>query len=296
MNQRKYESINKNVIVLYDEMFPLYIVKGEKNFLIDCSITAKAIDIHKTINMILKRGKIDSVLLTHSHYDHTGACFYLQNIYDFNIYGSYKTVELLKKEKVIDFIDRMNQDFKKLLNDNSKTKCEMLKNLNTIKQGDRIKVDNNNHFEILDTPGHTKCSISFLLQPEKILFPGDSVGIIERNGKIKPLFLSSYKEYEKSLNKLIKIEPHILAFCHNRYIKGKEKVKKFLELSLNSTKELKDKILKMLKKDQDFDKIAKEIFENEFSIPTVMGPYKAIMINLAAMVNSVYREFVEEKI
>ena len=295
MNQRKYESINKNVIVLYDEMFPLYIVKGEKNFLIDCSITARAIGIHKTISKILKGEKIDSVLLTHSHYDHTGACSYLQNIYNFDIYGSYKTVELLKKEKVIDFIDKMNQDFKKLLKDNSKTKCDMLKNLKSVKQGDRIKIDNSSYFEILDTPGHTKCSISFLLQPDKILFPGDSVGVIERNGNIKPLFLSSYKEYEKSLNKLIKIEPNILAFCHNKYIKGKDKIKNFLELSLKSTKELKDEILKKLKKDRDFDKIAQEIFKKEFSMPFVMGPHKAIMINLKAMVISVYKEFVEEK-
>lgn len=295
MNKKKYESINKNVIVLYDEMFPLYIVKGEKNFLIDCSITARAIDIHKTISKILKGGKIDSVLLTHSHYDHTGACSYLQNIYNFDIYGSYKTVELLKKEKVIDFIDKMNQDFKKLLRDNSKTKFDMLNNLKSIKQGDRIKIDDSSHFEILDTPGHTKCSISFLIQPEKILFPGDSVGVVERNGNIKPLFLSSYKEYEKSLNKLIKIEPNILAFCHNKYIKGKNKIKNFLELSLKSTKELKDEILKKLKKDSDFDKIAQEIFKKEFSMPLVMGPHKAIMINIKAMVNSVYKEFVEEK-
>ncbi len=39
---RKIEYITKNVIVLIDNMFPLYIIKGDKNYLIDCGISAKS--------------------------------------------------------------------------------------------------------------------------------------------------------------------------------------------------------------------------------------------------------------
>ncbi|MCP5104729.1 MAG: hypothetical protein GY950_15195 [bacterium] len=41
---REYELIGnrKQVILLHDKLFPLYIVKGEKNFLIDSGVTSRA--------------------------------------------------------------------------------------------------------------------------------------------------------------------------------------------------------------------------------------------------------------
>jgi len=297
VKKRDYEFIAPNVVVLYDDMFPLYIVKGEKNFLIDSGAAVKAPEVVARINNILSgssamgNGKIDTLLLTHSHWDHTGAAFYLQQKYGFDVIASQQAVDLLQKRKVVALIDRMNRGYKELVKSNADIPFGFPENLRAVKEGDHIRVDSENVFTVFATPGHTKCSIAFLLHPGKILFPGDAVGLIDDKGGIRPLFFSNYAQYENSLQKLIKLDAEILAFSHNKFIKGKDKVKKHLKNSLEQARGVKNLVLDFLKKERDTAKIAGAIYEQEFSNTTFIGPRETLMENIEAMVKIVAREF-----
>jgi glyoxylase-like metal-dependent hydrolase (beta-lactamase superfamily II) len=299
--KRTFETIGNNnrVILLHDKIFPLYIVKGEKNFLIDSGALAKAAEFHRKIDTALEtlgpdaagagRG-IDTLLLTHTHWDHTGAAYYLQQIYGFNIKTSQRGVALLEKKKVISFIERLNQHYKEMQNDTSDTRCGELEKLEPVSDGDTIPVGDG-YFEVIETPGHTRCSVAYMLHPERILFQGDTAGVLEQDGSIKPLFLSSYNEYENSLKKLIAAEAEVLAFPHNRFFKGRDKVRRFLEKSLARTQSVKEMVLELLKKEEDITKIAEIMYDREFPRPSLMGPKEAVMINFEAMVKTLQKEF-----
>ncbi len=298
MVTRNYDFLDeqKNVIVLYDKMFPLYIIKGHKNFLLDSGVTARANEFYTNINQVLAdTGSpsdewIHTLLLTHTHWDHTGASYYLQQKYHFNVYASERAVELLQKDKVITFINRLNQDYKKMTGDTSDTTFGKLENLRPLREGDRIPVDDSFYFEVFDVPGHTQCSAAYLLHPQRILFPGDSVGVLEQNGTIKPLFLSSYLQYEHSLEKLLTLNAHTLAFAHNRLIKGETTVKTHLQNSLARTRQTRDEIIRLLHTGDPIPIIAETLFHQEFPKPTLLGPKEALMINLEAMVKTVQKE------
>ncbi|MCP4220727.1 MAG: MBL fold metallo-hydrolase [bacterium] len=293
VRQREYQVISDRVIVIYDAMFPLYIVRGEtKNFLIDAGVTARAGDFYTRITRVLEAEEcqskgIDTLLLTHSHWDHAGAATMLQDKFHFDVIASTRTVELLKKEKVIAFIDRLNRDYKKMIDDTSASCFGELKNMSSVKEGDKIPVGPESWFEVFETPGHTKCSTSYLLYPEKILFAGDAAGVLERDGGIKPLFLSSYLDYEASLQKLIALDAHYYGFPHNKFIEGPEQVKSFLKRSLAKARKVKDAIRELLKAGESDEKIAEIIYRREFPKPTLMGPPEALMINLNAMTKAV---------
>lgn len=297
---REFETFGKHgqVIRIHDNLFPLYIVKGEKNFLIDSGATVRANVFHERIEKALKEtgpsasNGIDTLLLTHSHWDHTGAAYYLQQIYGFNVMASHRTVELLQKQKVIGFIDRLNQEYKAMQKDidTSTAKFDRLEKLDTVGEGDTIRVDSGSYFEVIDTPGHTKCAVSYLLKPDNILFQGDSAGLLEKNGSIKPIFLSSYSEYEDSIKKLMALEAEAMAFPHNRFLQGKDQVKKYLQDSLARTQEVKAVILKILKDEKDTAQIAETLYRQEFPITSIMGPKEAMMINLEAMVKAIAYE------
>lgn len=295
---KEFETFGKRVQVLRvnDNLFPLYIVKGEKNFLIDSGVTARAEVFHERIEKALKESshsasnRIDTLLLTHSHWDHTGAAYYLQQVYNFNVMASLRTVELLQKQKVIGFIDRLNQEYKAMQKETSETRFDRLDKLDDVSGGDIIKVDADNYFEVIETPGHTKCAVSYLLHPDNILFMGDSAGLLEKDGSIKPIFLSSYSEYECSLRKLMTLEVEAMAFPHNRLLFGNDKVKKYLQDSLARTQEVKGEILKILKDEKDTSRIAETLYQQEFPITSIMGPKEAMMINLEAMVKAVAHE------
>ena len=110
--EKDYEFICENVILLYDKIFPLYIVKGEKNFLIDSGATSKAPEFYERINKVLaetggrENEKIDTLMLTHSHWDHTGGSFYLQQKYKFK--SQNKSQE--KREKMEEIIQESRLD------------------------------------------------------------------------------------------------------------------------------------------------------------------------------------------
>jgi 2-aminobenzoylacetyl-CoA thioesterase len=291
---------NENVIAIYDKMFQLYIIKGEKNFLVDSGVTAKTAEFEEKIQRILEEtgsnGKgIETLLLTHTHWDHVGSAYELQKKYGFKVIVSSYGAELLEKSKVIGFIDRLNQDYKKMLGDTSDTKFDKLQNITGVKEGDRIHVDDTSYIEVIETPGHTRCSVSYLLHPWKILFPGDSTGVLEQNGGQKPLFLSSYTAYVNSIEKLIAQDIDVLAMPHNRVIKGNENVKEHLNGALARTKSLKNQVIEYLKRGDEIPQIAEALFRLEFPKPTLLGPKEALMINFEAMIKSIRKECLENR-
>ncbi len=293
MRGEPFFTLRANVVVMRDAMFPLYVIRGERNVLVDCAILAKAGEIEKNLVTLLGDTGIAMVLLTHSHYDHTGACSLLQERFGFEIIASRRTKEILENDKAVAFIDDLNQKFKKIMNDNSGSVFTKPRHVLAVGEHDRIPLPGGQFFEVYETPGHTRCSISFRLQPENILFPGDAAGVMEKNGKIKPLFLSSYSQYEGSLKKLLALEAEVLALAHNTAVKGKDKVRDFLAASLAETQKLKEKIIARLGQSEDFGLIAERLLAEEYVSPTIMGPREALMINVTAMVKSVYYEFVK---
>jgi len=290
---KNYSNITSNVFTIHDPMFPIYLIHGPKNIIVDCSILAKSAEIEENLAKILGNDKIDTVLLTHSHYDHTGACAYLQTRHHFNILASQRTKEILQNPKAIEFIDKLNQEFKRLLNQDNSMHVTMPENISVVHEGETISVSQNQWLQVYETPGHTRCSLSFLLQPENILFPGDAAGVMEKNGTIKPLFLSSYTQYIGSLEKISTLDAGMLALPHNQVIKGRKNVQEFFNRSLLETQKLKTKIFKELQISIDFNAIAEKLLSQEYSLPTIAGPREALLINLTAMVKAVYYEFVK---
>jgi hypothetical protein len=129
-----------------------------------------------------------------------------------------------------------------------------------------------------------------MLFPEKILFPGDSTGLIDLNNIIRPLFFSNFHQYEESLKKIIGLEARILALPHNKFIKGKKRVKKYLQESLAQTLQSKEEILIFLQKKKDIFLAAEAIYDEKFSQLSFMGSRSAILPNIRAMIKSVQNE------
>jgi glyoxylase-like metal-dependent hydrolase (beta-lactamase superfamily II) len=293
VKKKTISNLCANVYTIHDPMFPLYVIRDKKNLMIDCSILAKAKDIDLNLQKLLGMEKVDLVLLTHSHYDHTGACSYLQEKHGFEILASKRTKEILENDKAIEFIDDLNQKFKGILHDGTDSVFTKPIHVHAVGENEIIELSGGRSIEVFETPGHTRCSISFLLKPENILFPGDAAGVVEKSGAIKPLFLSSYSLYEQSLKKLTAINADILALPHNTAIQGEKKVREFLKDSMLETQKLKQEILAALQSTKDFAMIAENILSREYTSPTIMGPKEALLINVAAMVKSIYYEFVK---
>ncbi len=293
---RPYSELAEGLFVLNVPMFPLYVIRGGRSdggAMVDCAVLAKAGEIREKLAALLGNERLAMLLLTHSHYDHVGACPPLQETHGFTIVASQRTKDVLESDKALAFIDDLNQKFKALENDASDSRFTRPRSLRAVAEGDRVELPDGRMLEVYETPGHTRCSLSFLLRPGNVLFAGDAAGVVERSGRIKPLFLSSYSMYEASLQKLLGLDADLLALAHNAAVQGRARVRKFLEDSLAETRRLKERIIAWLGESQDFARIAERILEEEYDAPTLLGPREALLINVTAMVKSVYHGFVK---
>ena len=136
-------------------------------------------------NFIKKKfNKINFILNTHHHFDHTGGNLELKKKYNCKIVGS------LKDDKRIPGLDIK------------------LQNNDTFKFG-------NIEFKIILVPGHTSGHICLYSNKEKIIFTGDTLFSLGCGR----LFEGTYSQMLASLNKIKNLPKHTSVYCGHEYTK-----------------------------------------------------------------------------
>jgi hydroxyacylglutathione hydrolase len=160
----------------------------------------------EAINNFIERKfkKIDYILNTHHHFDHTGGNLDLKKKYKAKIIGS-------KNDKTripgIDIKLSNNENFKL----------------------------GNTEFKIFYTPGHTRGHVCFYAKDEKIVFTGDTLFSLGC-GKV---FEGTYLEMLNSLNLIKKLPSDTLIYCGHEYTQNNLNFCSKYEINNNSLKEKK---------------------------------------------------------
>ncbi len=287
---QEFRRINRFLSVFPDRMLPVYLLQGKKNYLVDASVTSRAVSLKTALEKALNDENLDGILLTHTHYDHLGAVPLIQERFNCPVFLSKQGRDVLLNPRAIKLIADLNREFadQEALN---APDFHGLRDMIPLEQDSRLDFDHQAEIIVQETPGHTRCSISFLLPENGILFPGDATGIVERNGKHKPLFLSSYTSYIDSLNRMAGWPVELLALPHNTPVRGRQAVQKYIHRAREAAERTRELILAHPGDDSNLEETAARLLKIEFSNPTVMGSKSAMMINAMAMIKAVRREF-----
>ena len=139
-----------------------------------------------------KHLKMDAILITHHHWDHTGGIPELVKHHEVKVYGPAS-----------DHVSRV--DFH-------------------LKEGDQIEFKELKlEFSVLDIPGHTAGHIAFY--NDKIAFTGDTL-FTAGCGR---LFEGTAEQMYQSLEKLKKLSPSIQVYCGHEYTEDNLKFAKLVE-------------------------------------------------------------------
>ncbi|MFW9829318.1 MAG: MBL fold metallo-hydrolase [Candidatus Thorarchaeota archaeon] len=169
------------------------------------------------IKKIAKEGfdleQIQHVLLTHAHLDHFGACNKLK-IFNKNIkfYAHRLDADNIEKRPADRYITQYFSNYE----------FEPVRLARKIKKDNEILKFGNYEFRCIHIPGHTPGSLAYLLEigDKKILFGGDVPGTaLDSQG-------ANFKEYMKSMKKLLELDIDILCEGHSEIIKPANKVKR----------------------------------------------------------------------
>lgn len=142
----------------------VYLVLGtwnaidDVNTLVDVGRDPSAIEKINEISTGVGKRKVEQVVLTHSHYDHTGLLPQIREVFKPRVYAFSPSLK---------GVDRL------------------LKGGETLKLGDRM-------FEVIYTPGHSNDSICLYCKEDRVLFVGDTpVKIISTDGSYEESFVQA---------------------------------------------------------------------------------------------------------
>lgn len=285
--------LDKEIFAIGNGYFPSYLIIGERVAMIDAGVTVMGPIYKKDILSLTPNGKINFLLLTHSHFDHCGAIPYLRrSLPPFKVLASAVTKEVFHKEKAMEHIINLNREVEEMAppqeEDISIDRIDV--DMEVI-EGHFIDLGKGIKIEILETPGHTRCGLSFYIPSKKAIFFGEAGGVIEKDGTIRPQFLSSYTQYISSIEKMKKLDIEIIGLAHGGALSG-EDAKDYLEKSLRETILFKERIIEYFRKYRDKEKVIEAIFEEDFkNISQHKTPY---ILNLRASVSAIEKEFPEE--
>jgi 2-aminobenzoylacetyl-CoA thioesterase len=289
----KAGKIIDGLYALSDIDLPAYLVAAERPSLFDAGITFMGPSYLKEIRRCLgDENRLRWIYITHAHFDHSGtAPFLKRHIPGLKIAASRLAAEIFKKPNAVNLIQSLSRDFEdqnKTLFGSEDIQFDSLEVDRVLDDGETVDLGGGWTFQVIATPGHTRDGLSFYFPGIKALICGEAAGVPDRNFKIHPEFLASYRDYVSSLEKLAALDVEIIMLSHYYVLTGAD-ARSYLKKSLGSTFAFADRIRSYLadadgNQESVVNRIFKEDHKDTGAIQQAERPY---LINLAAKVKAV---------
>lgn len=195
-----------------------YIIKGdEKTALYDTGMACFKDNLLYNIELALKEEKrsIDYILISHTHYDHIGALPYiLEKWPNAVVCGNAKASRVFESSTALSVMKELGTNAKKSYHkDEVEIRTDGMRVDRVLSDGDEISLGS---MKIIayETKGHTDCSMSYYILPEKILISSESTGLLRGPNVIHTAPLKSVDDCIASTQKLKTLDYDCLIIPH----------------------------------------------------------------------------------
>jgi 2-aminobenzoylacetyl-CoA thioesterase len=165
--------------------------------------------------------RIEYLLIGHTHYDHCGAVPYLQRRYPhLQVLASREAAKLYGMEKALrnmrTFSHQVMQEMGLPLEfEGISLEFDKIHVERALEEGDRVDLGSSLSFGVIETPGHSRCSVTIYEPQEKWLFPSDSMAVpVGKCGEFVCMASESFIVHLNSLKKLAALDIRLCAWEH----------------------------------------------------------------------------------
>lgn len=270
----------------------------EKTVLYDCGMAYCADKLITNIENALKRygaQRVDMLILSHTHYDHIGALPLVRNKWkDIVVCGAQKAKQVFESDGAKNTICELSKAAARLYAgyemDIPTTGMFVDKILVC---GEKIDIGNGEHIKVLETKGHTDCSLTYILEPKGIMFASETTGVIESPKSIHVPALKSLKQSIESAHACKNENPRII-ICPHFGVVPDDWTAKYFDLFIKHADNLRKFVEIRKSQGLTFENILKE-YEEAVWTPEreAEQPWEAFVINSKNIVATVFAEISE---
>jgi 2-aminobenzoylacetyl-CoA thioesterase len=269
MRVRKPGKVTERVWCLGREESCVYLLQGDDESMLVSGGASYIIQdvLDQMARFGLDLDRITKCLILHAHFDHIGVIPYFKRKKpEIEILASARGWEILHMPKAIATINESSlrvADRMGVSDVVGRYDIEWSLELSggTVREGDILDLGGVSA-HILETPGHSSCSITAYVPSLKALFPSDGGGIPYLD-TILPAPNSNFTRYQQSLEKLRALDVDILCADHYGYVTGEE-ARGYIALSAETAAERRKEMEEVYKRTGSLDKAAKELVDAFF--------------------------------
>ncbi|MGZ3578221.1 MAG: MBL fold metallo-hydrolase [Syntrophales bacterium] len=236
MRFRKAGKVAENLWYLGREEAGVYIFEGRDDaILINGAMSYILPDVIEQMKAFdINAKKIGKILILHSHFDHVGIVPYFKRKYPgIDVYASapaWKIFAMPKAIEVMNSYSKLSAKWWGVENALDAYDLDWRDDItgSTLAEGDKIDLGDVT-LQIIDTPGHSNCSITAYEPERKIMFASDAAGIPYKDFCF-PSMNTNITQYLVSLDNLKPLPVSYLCGDHYGYITGDE-ASTFLDLT-----------------------------------------------------------------
>jgi len=235
--------------------YPVYLLRGEQEAaVIEGGIGPIGLLVREQLETLsVDPATVKQLVILHAHPDHVMAVPAFREMFpDVAVTASAAAAKTLKIDKAIAFFCKMDGALTDalietgMLDEKYRPEPVELTEIavdQIVKQGDRIELAGFS-FDVLETPGHSDCSLSFYDADRKILFISDATGYyMPKHECWWPNYFVDYGTYVDSMQRLAALETEILCLGHHAAITGADDVQAYFRDAIAATEQLHREIV-----------------------------------------------------
>lgn len=262
-----------SLVMLGTNEYPIYLVKGDgRSTLFEGGIGAMGPVVAGQVETLgVDAASVRTIVVTHAHPDHVMAVPKLREIFpNASVCASKIAAGIMSSDKAIGFFCKIDQALTGALlaagSIDESHKPEPLAEMkiavdDVIGDGDEV-----GGFTVIETPGHSDCSLSFHHATSGVLIIADATPYYVSEEEFWwPCYFTSYPAYVGSIRRLEALEAEILCLGHNTAVTGTADIRAFFDGAIAATEAYHRRIVEEIGSGRDPQELADQLGEETYA-------------------------------
>ncbi len=248
-------AVDDDLWMLGSNEYPLYFVRGEgETAIFEGGVGAMGpLVLEQMDELGIARDSVTQLVLPHGHPDHVmGVPLLGESLPRMKVLASKVAKGTLAHEKALAMFRGIDDALTATLLERGRiTEAQRPKSFegteiavdSVIGEGDAVRVDGLT-FQVLATPGHSDCSLSFHEPSRGILFVSDAVGyFMPDHDDLWPDYFGGLGPYLESMERLAGLKAEILCLGHHAVVKGDDAVEAHIRRGIDDARAYHQRIV-----------------------------------------------------